>query len=154
MWRMTLLGIGLGPLQGLYGVAIQNAAPVSRLGVVTSASQFFRQIGSTVGVAIFGTLVTNVLNERLALWAASMGRQPIDLSQLRSLAIETQAHVASMQLPDSLRIVIADSVTHVFTWSLVAVLISLLASMMIPELPMRERSKVAPKETLPADAPV
>ena len=72
-WRMALLGVGLGPLQSLYSVAIQNAVPMNRIGVVTSANQFFRQIGSTVGVAIFGTLLTNGLNSKLMAWAASMG---------------------------------------------------------------------------------
>src|SRR6201996_1582976 len=82
-WRMALLCIGLGPLQSLYGVAIQNPAPLNRIGVVTSANQFFRQIGSTVGVAIFGTLLTNSLNTKLSAWSASMGMPPLNLSTLR-----------------------------------------------------------------------
>ncbi len=73
---MAILGMGLGPLQSLYSVAIQNAVPMNRIGVVTSANQFFRQIGSTVGVAIFGTLLTNNLNTKLAAWAASKGLPP------------------------------------------------------------------------------
>jgi EmrB/QacA subfamily drug resistance transporter len=149
-WRMALLGVGLGPLQGLYGVAIQNAVPVTRIGVVTSASQFFRQIGSTVGVAVFGTVLTNGLNSRLAGWAASMGVPPMNLSQLRSLSVDPQASVVSV--PDSLRLVIADSVTHVFTFSLIVVLIALVATGMIPELPMRERSPAPAKDTVPVDA--
>ena len=52
-WRMLVLGIGLGPGQSLFSLAVQNAMPISRLGVVTSSSQFFRQIGSTIGVALF-----------------------------------------------------------------------------------------------------
>ena len=47
-WRMLLLGIGLGPLQSLFSLAIQNASPMNRMGVVTSANQFFRQIGATI----------------------------------------------------------------------------------------------------------
>lgn len=57
-WRMVLVGIGLGPSQSLFTLAIQNAVPRSQLGVATSASQFFRQIGSTIGLAVFGTLLT------------------------------------------------------------------------------------------------
>src|SRR5262249_4072530 len=54
VWRMLVLGIGLGPAQGLFSVAIQNAVPMEQIGVATSSSQFFRQIGATVGAAIFG----------------------------------------------------------------------------------------------------
>src|SRR5450755_93779 len=89
-WRMAILGVGLGPLQSLYGVAIQNAVPMNRIGVVTSANQFFRQIGSTVGVAIFGTLLTNNLNSKLTAWAASTGLPSMNLSKLRSLSVDAQ----------------------------------------------------------------
>src|SRR5271167_2666466 len=151
-WRMAILGIGLGPLQSLYGVAIQNAVPVNRIGVVTSANQFFRQIGSTVGVAIFGTLLTNNLNSKLSTWAVSKGLPPIDLSKLRSLSIDAQVHAGVMNIPDAIRILIADAVTHVFLLSIIVVVSALIATLMIPELPMRERSRVPPKDAVPADA--
>jgi EmrB/QacA subfamily drug resistance transporter len=151
-WRMAMLGVGLGPLQSLYGVAIQNAVPMNRIGVVTSANQFFRQIGSTVGVAIFGTLLTNNLNSKLSAWAASMGLPAMNMSKLRSLSVESQVHSGVMNVPDAIRVLIADSVTHVFMLSIVVVLIALVATLMIPELPMRERSKVPPKGAVPNDA--
>jgi EmrB/QacA subfamily drug resistance transporter len=153
-WRMAILGVGLGPLQSLYSVAIQNAVPMNRIGVVTSASQFFRQIGSTVGVAIFGTLLTNNLNSKLAAWSASMGMPSMSLSKLRSLSVDAQLHSGAMNLPDAIRVLIADAVTHVFLLSLFVVVIALGATLMIPELPMRERPKVPPKDAIPADAHV
>jgi MFS family permease len=151
-WRMAVLGMGLGPLQSLYGVAIQNAVPMNRIGVVTSANQFFRQIGSTVGVAIFGTLLTNNLNTKLTSWAASMGMPSMNLSKLRSLSVDAQIHSGVMDLPEPIRVLIADSVTHVFLLSIIVVVIALAATLMIPELPMRERPKVPPKDAVPAEA--
>src|SRR5436190_1062569 len=56
---MVVMGIGLGIAQPLYTLIVQNAFPAQRLGVVTSATTFFRSIGGTVGVAIFGTIVNN-----------------------------------------------------------------------------------------------
>jgi EmrB/QacA subfamily drug resistance transporter len=150
-WRMAILGIGLGPLQSLYGVAIQNAVPLNRIGVVTSANQFFRQIGSTVGVAIFGTLLTNGLNAKLLAWSASAGMAPLSLSTLRNLSVEAQVHSSVIDIPEPIRVLIADSVTHVFLLSLIVVVIALFATTMIPELPMRERPKVPPKEAIPSD---
>jgi EmrB/QacA subfamily drug resistance transporter len=153
-WRMALLGIGLGPLQSLYGVAIQNAVPLNRIGVVTSANQFFRQIGSTVGVAVFGTLLTNDLNSKLAAWAVSMGMPSLNLSKLRNLSVNAQIHAGLMDLPQAVRIMISDAVTHVILLSIIVVIIALSATLMIPELPMRERPKVPPKDAVPADAHV
>ncbi len=57
-WRMVVVGIGLGPAQSLFTLAIQNAVPQAQLGTATGASQFFRQIGSTIGLAVFGSLLT------------------------------------------------------------------------------------------------
>ena len=150
-WRMAILGLGLGPLQSLYGVAIQNAVPPNRIGVVTSANQFFRQIGSTVGVAIFGTLLTTSLNAKLLAWSAGAGLPPLDLSKLRSLSVEAQVHSGAIDLPEPIRILIADSVTHVFLLSIAVVVVALSATLMIPELPLRERPKTPPKDAVPAD---
>ena len=153
-WRMAVLGLGLGPLQSLFGIAIQNAVPMNRIGVVTSANQFFRQIGSTVGVAVFGTLLTNGLNGRLHAYTTAHGLPPMDLAALRSLSAEAQAQSGAMSLPVEVQAIIANSVTHVVLLSLVVVAISFAATLMIPELPMRERKGPPPKDAVPADAHV
>jgi EmrB/QacA subfamily drug resistance transporter len=64
-WRMLIMGIGIGPTQSLFNLAIQNAVPVERIATATSTSQFFRQIGATIGVTIFGTLLTGNLKVEL-----------------------------------------------------------------------------------------
>lgn len=56
---LLLLGMGMGTAMPILTLAVQNAVPFQRLGVVTSLSQFFRSIGGTVGVAIFGSILTN-----------------------------------------------------------------------------------------------
>ncbi|EYB67310.1 EmrB/QacA family drug resistance transporter [Deinococcus phoenicis] len=64
-WRMFVVGLGLGPSQSLFTLAIQNAVPMTQMGIATSSSQFFRQIGSTIGAALFGTLLLNNLHTEL-----------------------------------------------------------------------------------------
>ena len=63
---MVVMGLGLGIAQPLYTLIVQNAFPPQRLGVVTSATTFFRSIGSTVGVAVFGTIVNNRFSSEYA----------------------------------------------------------------------------------------
>ncbi|GGJ28997.1 MDR family MFS transporter [Deinococcus roseus] len=65
VWRMVILGLGLGPAQSVFTLAVQNAVQPTEIGVATSASQFFRQIGGTIGVAIFGTVLTNTLTTEM-----------------------------------------------------------------------------------------
>src|SRR5579872_443267 len=54
---MMLCGLGMGFVQPVYTVAVQNAAPRQHMGTATASTQFFRAIGSTVGVAAFGSVL-------------------------------------------------------------------------------------------------
>jgi len=54
---MVVAGLGMGFLQPVYTLAVQNVAPREHMGAATSSSIFFRQIGSTVGVAAFGSVM-------------------------------------------------------------------------------------------------
>lgn len=56
---MVILGAGIGLIMPTMSVASQNAVPYEYLGVATSASQFFRQVGAVIGVAIFGVILAN-----------------------------------------------------------------------------------------------
>ncbi len=62
---MIIMGLGLGVAFPLYTLVVQNVFPIQRVGVVTAAVQFFRSIGSTVGVAILGTVVNNQFQSQL-----------------------------------------------------------------------------------------
>src|SRR5207302_10772735 len=57
--NMVIVGLGMGPTMPVFTLAAQNSVKISQLGVVTSLTQFARSIGSTLGVAIFGSLLTN-----------------------------------------------------------------------------------------------
>jgi len=54
---MVVAGFGMGLLQPVYTLAVQNVAPRERMGAATSSTIFFRSIGSTVGVAAFGSIM-------------------------------------------------------------------------------------------------
>jgi EmrB/QacA subfamily drug resistance transporter len=54
---MIVTGLGMGLVQPVYTIAVQNVAPRKQMGAATSSTIFFRSIGSTVGVAAFGTIM-------------------------------------------------------------------------------------------------
>ncbi|MGH2399687.1 MAG: MDR family MFS transporter, partial [bacterium] len=60
-WRMIVLGLGLGPTMPLLTLVVQNAVSYDRVGAVTAGRQFFMQIGSAVGIAVFGVVLTGAL---------------------------------------------------------------------------------------------
>lgn len=63
IWRMILMGIGLGCSMPIFNIILQNSFPRSQIGVVTASSQLFRSIGGSVGVAMAGALFNSVMQQ-------------------------------------------------------------------------------------------
>lgn len=59
--RFALLGFGLGLVMQVLVIAVQNAVSYEDLGSATSGVTFFRQIGGSFGVAVFGSVFSNEL---------------------------------------------------------------------------------------------
>jgi EmrB/QacA subfamily drug resistance transporter len=62
---MVFLGAGLGVVMPVMNLAVQNEFKQHELGAATSSSQLFRSLGSTIGVAVFGALLTAGLTSGL-----------------------------------------------------------------------------------------
>ncbi len=69
-WEMNayffVFGLGLGLVMQVLVLIVQNAVSYEDLGVATSGATFFRSIGASFGVAIFGTVFTNRLDGKLS----------------------------------------------------------------------------------------
>ncbi|WP_370617288.1 MDR family MFS transporter [Mumia sp. Pv 4-285] len=63
---MFVLGLGIGMVMQVLVLAVQNSVDYRDLGTATSGATFFRTIGSSVGVAAFGTILTNALTRSLS----------------------------------------------------------------------------------------
>lgn len=62
---MILMGLGLGQLMQTLVLAVQNAVPASEVGVATASATFFRQIGGSLGVAVFLSILFNQLADTI-----------------------------------------------------------------------------------------
>lgn len=63
---MALLGLGLGLCMQTLVLAVQNAVPARDMGVATSSTTFFRQMGGTLGTAVFLSVVFSTAGDRIA----------------------------------------------------------------------------------------
>jgi hypothetical protein len=63
---VLVIGLGLGMVMQVLVLAVQNAVAPSVMGVATSGSIMFRQIGGSVGIAAFGAIFANHLRQDLA----------------------------------------------------------------------------------------
>jgi EmrB/QacA subfamily drug resistance transporter len=133
-WRMLVLGIGLGPGQSLFSLAVQNAMPPQQMGVVTSSSQFFRQIGSTMGVALFGTFLTEHLNQGLGKIMPGL-----DVGKLQGM----RAATGPVAMPHFVKAIISTAITDTFAMGLWVVALAGLVALFVPQLPMRDWAALA-----------
>ena len=96
-WQLSVfelcVGAGLGLSMQTIVIALQNAIDFKHMGVATSANTFFRSVGSTIGVAIFGTIYANRLAHYLPAMIADLqaknpaaltGATPAKFEQLRN----------------------------------------------------------------------
>lgn len=115
-WRLALVGLGLGPTQSLFNMAVQNAVSARETGVATSTMQFCRQIGSTVGVAIFGTLLTHhltlQLQEKVPALPGAQVVERVDLGTAQTLAMN--AHLLDERVDSAMaaRYALIDQAYH------------------------------------------
>ncbi len=76
-----VFGFGLGLVMQVLVLIAQNAVAYQDLGVATSGATFFRSIGGSFGVSLFGTVFTNHLRPRIAealsRGATAAGHRPV-----------------------------------------------------------------------------
>ncbi|MFE5793823.1 MFS transporter [Streptomyces sp. NPDC056503] len=65
LWQ-AVLGTGIGLIMPVLILAVQNSVRPADLGTATSAHNYFRQIGGSVGAAVFGTVFAARLDSALA----------------------------------------------------------------------------------------
>lgn len=79
--NMIVFGLGLGTCFPIFTLTVQNAVPQRLLGVATSSAQLFRQMGGTIGVAIFGTVMNGLMGHKMREMPDFTGKQAIALQE-------------------------------------------------------------------------
>jgi len=132
---MIAMGFGMAAVFTTTSIATQNAVEYHDLGVATATIMFFRSLGGSFGLAVFGTILTATVRteipERLGVSAdeaASLIREPDDIA---GLAPTSRAAVV-----DSL----ASGVGRVYLVCAGVMVVGLIASILMPERPLRPRA--------------
>jgi MFS family permease len=148
-WRLLIVGIGLGPGQSLFNLAVQNTVPPHQLGVATASSQFVRQIGQTVGVAVFGAVITASLAGDMARHAPPGARvRHLDLGDLQRMALARKAHPNVPPPPEEraaervVRQSFSTAIVHCLYVGMGVLSLGFLIMLQVPEAPLSERRAI------------
>src|SRR3954462_15391211 len=134
-----LLGAGLGLIMQNVVLAAQNAVAADQIGTATSTNNYFREVGATLGVAIFGTLFTSGLADNLVTALTDNAQQAV---QAGITSPDTLVPATVEAAGDPLRTAIVDayanSLAPVF-WYLVPILaVAFLLALLLEEIPLSD----------------
>ena len=152
---MVVAGFGMGLLQPVYTLAVQNVAPRERMGAATSSTIFFRSIGSTVGVAAFGSVMltryhnefTRTIPSVVPKIARPYFENPLLLMQVRPQLEAGFGRVPGgaallQRLLGGVKAALLHGLQEIFFWSAVIMTASILIHMILKREPLRVRAPV------------
>jgi EmrB/QacA subfamily drug resistance transporter len=131
---MLVLGLGLGMVMQVLVLAVQNAVAPQVMGVATSGSIMFRQIGGSVGISVFGAIFANHLQANLA------GMLPAGVRPLHTVAPATVRHLQP-HLHTIYVHAFADALHPVFVVGAVISGLSFVLSWFLTEVPLRRTTE-------------
>lgn len=139
---MIVFGVGLGMALQVFTLIIQNSAQRKDLGVATASTQFFRNVGSTVGTAVFGTIMTSGLAANIAshLPPSVVKQMQSSGQEISAGSVLDPAALAKLppQIASGVQQGLADSLHTVFVWGLVPFVLALVVTLFIKEVPLRD----------------
>lgn len=165
-WRSALFGFGLGFCFQPLVLAVQNAVPAKDMGTATSSSLFFRQMGGTLGTAVFLSILFSTVGSNIAAAFAAAVKTPAFQAAINDPAViadPANAPVLGMltgtgslpSLDDSSFINnldprlaapfldgFADSTSYVLMIAAAILVIGFVLAWVLPELPLRQVSGI------------
>ncbi|WP_079038301.1 MFS transporter [Streptomyces sp. NBRC 110028] len=139
LW-MGVLGFGIGLVLPVLILSVQNSVSPADLGSATSANNYFRQIGGSVGAAIFGTLFAHRLADRLAeefpkgTGGRAVGGGP-ELPDPDSVTPQI-VHAMPRALRDGYITAYADAIPRIFLYLVPVLVLGFLLAFLLKEKPL------------------
>jgi hypothetical protein len=96
MIMMVIFGLGLGGNMQPLVLAVQNAVPPQDMGVATSSATFFRQMGGTLGTAVFLSVLFSTVGDKIATAFREVGPTPAFQAALRDPQVLSDPDNASV----------------------------------------------------------
>ena len=155
---MALIGLGTGTTMPMHSIIVQNALPHRLLGVGTSSVQFFRQIGGTMGIAIFGavllsTFATNLSSNDVA-GSERLAERPqilLDPEALDRFRADAEADVpgSADAAVAAAREALAGATTDVFMIAVILSIATTIVALALPHVTVRGQGEMAAQSDAP-----
>lgn len=147
-----IVGLGLGAVYATYIVAAQNVISKKDMGVGTSTTRLFQQVGATIGVTVLGTIVNQQMVGELSRnlpSGAAAALPATDANTLGGLLLNPSAaaHIPAPIL-DAIRHSLGNSLTYMFLIAAIFVMAALAVSLFIKSVPLKSADEYHEQEPL------
>ncbi|WP_344907415.1 MDR family MFS transporter [Paenibacillus hodogayensis] len=136
----AVIGVGFGTVFTLCTVLVQSAVGWELRGAATATNMFFRTLGQTVGVAVFGTFFNAKVSARLTETEASGGRQA-GIGQMNELINPEAAGQLPADVQGVLREALVFGLHHLFWLLLGIAALGAAASLLLPRAKQTARAE-------------
>lgn len=136
---MLIVGVGIGLVMQVLVLVVQNDARPENIGVATSTATFFRSVGGSFGVAIFGTIFASRLAGELAKFPDSVTSRlgsGVHLSPEQADNLPPAVHADFLQAFEH-------ALHGVFLFGMVLAIVPFLLSWLLREVPLRTTLRAA-----------
>lgn len=137
---LTVFGAGLGFVMQIIVLVAQNSVAADTIGTATSTNNYFREVGASLGTAVFGAFFTTRLTERLTDVFAGAGASPDEAANATS-SIDPQI---LSTLPESIRegviTAYADALAPVFWYIIPFMVGALVLACFLKQIPLDTES--------------
>lgn len=179
-WRtgscMAVVGLGLGSIMQPVTLAVQNAMPPRDIGVATASATFFRQMGGTLGVAVFLSVLFSTVQGNIRNAFQDAARTPafqqaltdpavlanpanapvVELAQgggaVSTSALNDTSFIQRLDpvLARPFKVGFSESIDMVFLTAGAVLVVAFILLLFLPELPLRTTSAFAAGHPAPA----
>lgn len=137
---LFVFGAGLGLIMQVVVLVVQNAVPAGEIGTATSTNNYFREVGASLGTAVFGTIFTTRLTENLLGVFADAGASPGDASQAASTIDPATLSTLPDEVRDGIVTAYADALAPVFWYLVPFIVLALVLSIFLKQIPLSDQA--------------
>ncbi len=169
---MVVLGLGFGLLMPTMSLVLQNAVAHQYLGVASSSGQFFRQIGTVLGTAVFGTILATTYHSAFtdqlpsadravmppaavsAFGDPTLALDPLAFAQVKAELKASSPADGQRLLDDAIaaqKESVAIAIRRIFLAAFLVAIVTLGLTVFMKELPLRRDFKIL--ESAPGKSP-
>jgi hypothetical protein len=132
--NMIFLGCGMGMIFVPLLLAVQNSVIRGQLGIATSATQFFRLIGGTVGVTVMGVVMSTCMHHGFSSLSENINSLKIPYLKNPDLILSPQSRdYLSPEVLEVLKGVLVNSLHNVFVTGFVIAILALVSAFLVPK---------------------